>query len=132
MAASQIPRPPAGLATRGRALWRSVNQRYELDALEAELLLEACRVADRCDQIAAELKGQPLLTSGSVGQPRVNPLLGALEQQQKLLDRLCGSLGISTPGVSGAGKARSHQRKAAVTKWRNAKAAGSVSSIVGA
>ena len=60
MAAKQIPAPPgppAGLAARGKALWRSIHQDYELDALETELLTELCRVVDRCDVLEKELEG---------------------------------------------------------------------------
>jgi phage terminase small subunit len=128
MAGTQIPRPPTGLGARGKALWRQIHQSYELDAVESELLHELCRVLDRCDAIQAELKGQPLMTSGSVGQPRVNPLLGALREEEKMVDRLSSSLGVSMPGSSGHG----HQRKAAATRWsRWTKAGpGSVTSIV--
>ena len=133
MAGSQIPRPPTGLGARGKALWRRINQSYELDAIESELLHQLCSVLDRCDQISAELAGQPLMTSGSVGQPRVNPLLGALREEEKMLDRLASSLGVSMPGAGGAGKGAGHQRKAAVTRWsRRTRAAASVTSIAGA
>jgi hypothetical protein len=85
MAGSQIPRAPTGLGARGRALWREVQRDFVLDAVEVELLHQLCATADRCDAIAAELKDQPLMTSGSVGQPRVNPLLGALREEEKCL-----------------------------------------------
>ena len=82
---SQVPRPPAGLATRGRALWRQVQEGYELDPLETELLHELCRVLDRCDQITKEIDGlKSLAVLGSAGQWPTHPLLGALENQQKL------------------------------------------------
>src|SRR5271166_359808 len=127
---SQIPRAPAGLADRGRGLWRRINQDYELDALELELLHELCRVLDRCDQIAAELKGlKSLATLGSAGQCRVHPLLTALENQQKLADRLATSLGVSLPGASGETKGVGHQRKAVRTRWTRVAKAASVTSI---
>lgn len=132
MAASQIPRPPAGLGARGKALWREIHAAYELDPLETALLAQLAGVLDRCDAIAAELRGQPLMTSGSVGQPRVNPLLGALREEEKLADRLASSLAISMPGAAGVGKGVARGRKAAQTRWRRSRAAGSVTAIGGA
>ena len=68
---SAIPRPPAGLAERGRSLWREVQRGYELDPVETQLLVELCRALDCCDRIRAELKGvKSLLVHGSVGQWR--------------------------------------------------------------
>ena len=126
---SQLPPAPAGLATRGRALWRATHQGYELDPVETELLHELCRVLDRADQITAELKACKSLTVlGSEGQPRVHPLLTALENQQKLADRLASSLGVSMPNSSGQG----HQRKAVRTRWSRAAKAAPVTAIGGA
>ena len=130
MAGSTIPRAPAVLAARGRALWREVHRSYELDPIEVELLRQMCAVVDRCDAIEAELKDAPLMMSGSVGQPRVNPLLGALREEEKMADRLASSLGVSTPGHSGRGAG--HQKKAAQTRWSRANKAASVTSIRGA
>lgn len=122
---SQVPRPPAGLAARGRALWRQVQEGYELDPLETELLHELCRVLDRCDQITKEIDGlKSLAVLGSAGQWRTHPLLGALENQQKLADRLASSLGVSMPNWSGQGRGAGHQTKAIRTRWaRQTKAA---------
>ncbi|MGO9251509.1 MAG: hypothetical protein ACLP5J_08965 [Mycobacterium sp.] len=118
MAREQIPPPPAGLAARGKALWRQIHQDFELDALESELLTELCRTLDCCDQLQAELKGlKSLAVLGSAGQWRAHPLLTALDVQRKTADRLAGSLGLSMPGSSGVGKARGHQRKAARVRW---------------
>ncbi len=131
----QIPPVPAGLAARGRALWRQVHQSFELDGIEAELLEELCRTLDFCDRIRRELKGKPLTVQGSTGQMRTNPLVATLEAQTKLADRLAGSLGVSMPGVASSGaKPRGHQRKAVNTRWsRAAKSApASVTRIAGA
>jgi len=122
-----VPRPPAGLAARGRALWRQIQARYVLDPLEAQLLAELCRTLDACDRMRRELAGGSLVVTGSTGQPRVNPLLGALEAQVKLADRLASSLGVSVPGSAGAGKGAGHQRKAARTRWRRS---GNVASVM--
>jgi hypothetical protein len=118
-AQTQIPRAPSGLAARGKALWRRINETYELDALEAELLSELCRCLDRCDQITAELDQCGSLTVvGSAGQLRAHPLLGTLVVEQQMADRLAGSLAIAMPGSTSRGRA--HQRKAAAVRWSKA------------
>lgn len=113
---SGIPRPPIALGRRGKALWTQVQTAYVLDAVETTVLVELCRAVDRADRIATELEGQPLSVAGSAGQQRLNPLVGALDETQKLIDRLAGSLAVSAPGASGEGR-RAHQRKAALTRW---------------
>lgn len=113
---SEIPRAPAGLAPRGRSLWRQVQAAFELDPLESQVLTELCRTLDSCDRIRRELAAASLTVAGSTGQPRVNPLLGALESQVRLADRLASSLGVSLPGSAGGAP----QRKAARTRWTRA------------
>lgn len=115
---SGIPRPPITLARRGKALWTDVQATYELDPAEETVLAELCRAVDRADQIASELAGQPLSVAGSAGQIRVNPLVGALDQTEKLIDRLVGSLSVSVPAASGERGRRAHQQKAARVRWK--------------
>jgi hypothetical protein len=49
--------PGAGLGPRGRALWREMNG-ATLDVSRRVLLEEACRIADRCDQLDDFLRGR--------------------------------------------------------------------------
>jgi hypothetical protein len=46
------PRPPRGLKTPGRRLWRDVQERYQLEVHEELLLTEMCRTADQLDKLA--------------------------------------------------------------------------------
>jgi len=131
MAGSSQVRPPAGLAARGRTLWRRINESYELDGIETELLTELCRAVDQCDRIRAELGKAELLVPGSRGQTRPNPLLTTLANEVKLVDRLAGSLGVSMPGASDAGKGRGHQVKAARRRWRQTDRPALVTPIAG-
>ena len=98
-------------------MWRQVQGKYVLDALETALLGELCRSVDVCDRIRRELAKSSLLVTGSTGQPRSNPLLQALDVQVKLVERLTSSLGLSMP--EGSGKGATHQRKAARSRWHN-------------
>lgn len=49
-----MARPPAGLESAGRRLWRAVTSDYELTGAEREILLLACRTADVCTLLEAE------------------------------------------------------------------------------
>ena len=131
---SPVPRPPADLAARGRALWRQVQEVYLLDPVEEQLLLELCRVLDRIDSISAELDtAESWAVHGSAGQWRTHPLLTSLDNQVKLADRLASSLGVSMPNAAdGQHKGHGHQQKAARTRWARRTRAASVTSIVGA
>lgn len=44
------PKPPAGLADRGRRLWRAYAE--TLDEARRQILVDACRLADRSEQLA--------------------------------------------------------------------------------
>jgi hypothetical protein len=50
-------RTPAGLSAGGRALWRSVVDAHDLDAVQEVTLLEACRSKDRLDKLDEVLRG---------------------------------------------------------------------------
>jgi hypothetical protein len=50
-------RTPVGLGPAGRALWRGITAAHELDPVQRELLLEACRAKDRLDKLDAVLGG---------------------------------------------------------------------------
>jgi hypothetical protein len=48
---SDLPKAPRGTGGAGRALWRSIVEKFELSAHEQELLAQAVRVADRIHQL---------------------------------------------------------------------------------
>lgn len=51
------PRPPTGLGTGGRQLWRDVVRDHELNRVQMVQLHEACRMKDRCDKLDSLLCG---------------------------------------------------------------------------
>ncbi|NYJ06591.1 hypothetical protein [Petropleomorpha daqingensis] len=104
MTTNTPPRPPKELAARGRALWRSVLTKYELEEHELALLMQACRTADRLDDIAAALVGQPLTVDNFRGDPVAHPLLNEQRQQSMTLARLLASLRIPTGDAEADGR----------------------------
>jgi hypothetical protein len=85
-------RPPKGLGSAGRRLWRAVLTDFQLDEHEMALLVLACRTADRLEDIAVGLVGAPLTVSNFRGDPIAHPLLNEQRQQSLTLARLLASL----------------------------------------
>jgi hypothetical protein len=112
---------PSGLHAPGRALWASVCDRYELTSGELEVLRQAARAVDTADKIERELRTQPLTVEGHAGQPRANPLLKTLQDQQLLIRRLVDSLCLPSDGQAvGRTVSQRHASKAARARWERA------------
>jgi hypothetical protein len=112
------PRAPQSMDAAGKALWRAVTSVYELAPHEAELLRQACRVADNLARIDAELMDGAVMVEGYNGQPRANPLLGAGADQRRVLDGLFRSMALPMPGET-EGRRRSPAAVAAAqARWR--------------
>lgn len=86
------PRPPSGLATAGRALWRAVAGEFELDRHEELLLREACRTADRLDRLADEAAKGSVTVTNHRGDEVAHPAMVEARQQAITLSRLLASL----------------------------------------
>lgn len=91
--AESVPKPPAGLKTSGRALWRAVLRDYVLDEHEKTILREACRTADSLDGLQTLLDDEGLTSTSSQGV-RVHPALVELRQQRVTFARLLTALRI--------------------------------------
>jgi hypothetical protein len=115
---TETPRPPAGLKSRGRGLWKQVLTSYKLDAGEMQLLGELCRAVDLIDTLDAEIAEGGLLITGSRGQvARSNPLLLDLREVQKLVSRLVNELALPVAGETVGVRRNPQQRQAAKQRW---------------
>ena len=85
----QAPRPPRGLKTPGRRLWRDVQGKYELEEHEAALLTEMCRVADRLDALARVIDAEGVIEAAT---GRAHPALVESRQLGIAFARLSASL----------------------------------------
>jgi len=110
-------RPPAGFGRSGRKLWRDLTADFGLAAHETVILVQVCRVADRLDQIQAELDGAPLTVKGSTGQPRAHPLLGEQRAQMRVLESLSRALSIPLPGENVGRRRSPTARENALQRW---------------
>jgi hypothetical protein len=91
---------------------------YVLAPHEAELLRQACRVADNLARIDAVLMDSELVVEGYAGQPRAHPMLQVSADQRRVLDALFRSMALPMPGET-EGKCRSPVAAAAAqARWR--------------
>lgn len=116
MSKPKIPAPDS-LATAGQALWARIVDTYDLRADELMVLEVACKTADMIailDKAWGEL-GKPFLTTGSMGQDVIHPLIGERRTQQAQLAALLGKLKLPD-AEDGAAESNQH-RAAAQSKW---------------
>lgn len=85
------PKPPKSLGTAGVKLWRAVQAAYELEQHEERLLLEACRVTDVLDALAALVAVDGLVEAGPHGR-KSHPALVEARMQQVTLAKLFAAL----------------------------------------
>ena len=85
---AEVQGPPRELRRSGREVWNAVLHHLDLDRHEVQLLLEACRTADRLDTLAADIKQRgTVLPDG-----RLHPALKETREQQVVLTRLLASM----------------------------------------
>jgi hypothetical protein len=117
------PRAPSGLGARGRRLWVDTVTVFDLRGDELGLLTELCRTLDALDTLETALQGAPLLTEGSQGQARANPLLAEIRGHRLAAVQLFRSLGLSdVADVDDAGSTlptprQARARRAAQARW---------------
>ncbi len=120
--APKLPRAPAGLKARGRALWRSIVAGYELSAVELMILESACRQLDaihELDQVVAAATS--IEVEGSKGQLTLHPAIAEARQARLALSRLIAGLDLDDAGAAQtAGAIRSQAgRRLARMRWSN-------------
>ena len=115
------PKPPNGLATRGRKFWRDVVDEFDLTDAERHLLHEACRSLDRIDALEALVATEGQTVTGSTGQTVLHPAIAEARQQRLVLGRLVKQLELpdeDTPPTSSMNTDRA--RYAAQQRWSRA------------
>ena len=95
MTSPKRPTAPPGLAARGRRLWADTVSVFDLRPDERGLLTELCRTLDTLDVLESALATAPLMTEGSAGQARANPLLSEVRGHRLAAVQLFRVLGLS-------------------------------------
>lgn len=124
-------RPPNGLETAGKALWRAVLAEVNeagcaLRADEWRVLEDACRSSDRAAQLAAALVGEPLTVPGARGQVVAHPLIAEEMRARALTARLLSQLGLGRPVAKPETPRTLQARRAANARWSGAGIGGPV------
>lgn len=89
-----VPTPPSTLSDRGCKLWVSIHEQHpEMNDIEREVALEACRVVDRLEWLDEVCRSEMPTVEGKQG-PMANPAYAEARQQQNLLKMLVASLRI--------------------------------------
>lgn len=107
---------PKSLGRAGAKLYRDIAAKWELRPDEQRVLLDACAEADLVDDLAAAMKGQPKLVTGSQGQLVINPLISEQRQHRTALAGLLKQLRL--PDEADTQEARSSAARAAANaRW---------------
>ncbi|WP_373198757.1 hypothetical protein [Mycobacterium marinum] len=91
-----IPRAPRGLASTGKALWKSIHKTFDFSD-EPHLLAileQACQTRDEIDRLDAAMQGEPYTVLGSAKQVQVHPLVSEARFQRKTLAELLSRLSL--------------------------------------
>jgi hypothetical protein len=84
---------PAGLEDRGRRLWASIHAQHpNISDAEAEVALEAARVADRLERLDAVCRASEPVVETDKGVLITHPAFAEARQQANLLKQLVASL----------------------------------------
>lgn len=125
-------RTPAGLATGGRNLWKSITDGHDLDAVQQVTLLEACRSKDRLDKLDEVLRGDVDVWARLVDNPvtegfelKIDAALSQANSTANLLKQLLAALRLPDE----AGKKPQQRGGARGAYAATAKTGGKVSSL---
>lgn len=99
---TRIPRPPAGLGSSGRKLWRAVCADFELETHELLLLRQVARCADDLDALAAAVKRDGAVVSHPERGPVPNPALCESRLQRVVFARLVSALRLPEDHAAGS------------------------------
>ena len=100
------PRAPIGAKSGGRALWREVVSRFELDQHELVLLREIVRCTDLLDDLDAVVRREGLMTEDG----RVHSAAVEARQVRIVLPRLIASLRLPSEDETGRPQRRGAAR----------------------
>lgn len=104
--ATKVPAPPKGAGPSGRALWREILSKYDLEQHELAMLREAVRTVDDLDALAATVAAEGIMAGG-----RVHPALVESRQLRISLARLLGALRLPAGDEDDQAPGRRPQRR---------------------
>ena len=116
-----LPKPPKGLESAGKALWRAIvsdlPSNFEFSARELRQLELAARQADAVAGLEAAIDREGIVTRGSRGQQRLNPLVAEARQGRLAVSRLIGELALPDTGSDLQKSSSKRSSRAAHARW---------------
>ncbi|WP_406711000.1 hypothetical protein QEV68_10570 [Trueperella pyogenes] len=119
-------RTPETLGADGRRLWEETLAHYELAEHELAVLQEACYTVDLLQTMRRRVKKDGVMSTGSMRQAVVHPLISEMRQQRGLFSQLMSALklpdvvpGEQSEGLSVVPDVNQH-RQAAGSRWGKA------------
>ena len=82
-----------GLGVSGRELFDSLSEGRELSGAQRVLVLQAARLADKCDELLGQVDGR-LTTVNSQGTETINPLISEFRMVSGALSQILAKLGV--------------------------------------
>lgn len=82
------------LGDAGTRLWNGIAETRSIDATTYALVLNACRIVDRLDEMQEYIADSPLVMENDKGDNIANPLIIEHRQQSMALRNLLAALGI--------------------------------------
>ena len=107
--ASNQQKPPPGLGTDGRKLWREItapltDDELELTPRERQCLHSAAKLTDRVVFLESIMAVSDPVVKGVAGQPVSHPLLIEIRQHHQLIAQLLARLDLTTDEEDGAAR----------------------------
>ena len=118
------PKPPEGLQSAGKDLWKSiladVGPGWRLDARDLHFLSRACRIEDEMRELERIVDEEGLTTNGSRGQTAIHPALAEARQLRQVQQRLLGAVELCDPAHGTRSATTAHATRAAQARWQRA------------
>ena len=114
-----------GLAGRGADLFTTLTASFDFDAHEIPTVVELCLTASLLGRLEVQMSGEPLIVTGSQGQPTGNPILQELARHRGMYVRLFSALNLPDLDENGSTVDLTNPRsiraqKAAQARWKKA------------
>jgi hypothetical protein len=92
MTGKTVAAPPKGTGPSGRALWRDVLAKFDLEEHELALLREAVRSVDQLDNLHDIVQRDGVIVDGPNGTPKMHPAAVEARQLRIALARVIAAL----------------------------------------
>ena len=114
-------KPPEDLGVRGKELWTSItsglNDGWELDDREREVLVLAARQADDLARLEKEIGTTGVTATGSQGQVVVSPMVPEARQARMAISKLLNTLELPDGEEQPRSQASLRAERAARSRW---------------